>query len=48
MQFARPTAVPFVQWPVGGIDEGLSACLAFFAARFSFKVLPCFFTLLFW
>ena len=35
------------QWPVGGISAGLSACLAFFAARFSFRVLPGFFTLLF-
>jgi hypothetical protein len=38
----------FVQWPADGITPGLSACLIFFAARFSFKVLPCFFTLLFW
>ncbi len=35
------------QCPVGGISAGLSACLAFFAARFSFRVLPGFFTLLF-
>jgi hypothetical protein len=32
-----------VQWPVGGInDADLSGIFAFFAARFSFKVLPCF------
>jgi hypothetical protein len=35
------------QWPVGGISDGFAACLAFFAARFSFRLLPGFFTLLF-
>jgi len=35
------------QWPVGGISEGLTACLALFAARFSFRLLPGFFALLF-
>jgi hypothetical protein len=36
------------QWPVGGIFDVLSASLMifiFFAARFSFSVLPCFFAL---
>jgi hypothetical protein len=40
-------AVAQIQWPVGGISEGFFAFLVFFAARFSFNVLPCFFTLVF-
>jgi hypothetical protein len=37
------------QRSVNGINEGdLRAFFAFFAARFSFRVLPCFFVLVFW
>src|SRR5437660_12735902 len=42
-----PTSGSQGQWPVGGISDGFGACLAFFAARFSFRLLPGFFTLLF-
>jgi hypothetical protein len=35
------------QWPVGRIWEDLSVFLSFFAARFSFSVLPGFFALSF-
>jgi hypothetical protein len=42
-----PTSASRGQWPVGGISDGFAARLAFFAARFSFRLLPDFFTLLF-
>jgi len=45
----RPSAMAvFLQWPVGGINDGGTACLSFFAARFSFSVLPFFFASFFW